>query len=150
MGAKGSKPANHDGTGFLYQEIRGETKENQFANHHGSGSLHQEITREEGDKQPNHRGTEPYQVVRRENKGRTGRRETRLQTMMAPAELDPVEGRQSQTGLEIMLELDPVEGRQRETKGHKFGNHDGTNCFSLNELRTPSAEAVWRIIPYEA
>ena len=58
-------------------------------------------------------------------------------------ELDPAEGRQKATSLEITTELGPVEGRQRERKGHKPGNHDGTNFFSLNELRTPSAEAVW-------
>ena len=60
------------------------------------------------------------------------------------------------TSLEIMTELGPVEGRKGhkpgnhdgtgssrwETKGHKPGNHDGTNSFSLNESRTPSAEAV--------
>ena len=76
-------------------------------------------------------------------------------------ELDPVEGRQRGTNLEIMTgkkedkgrqretnleiitELHPVEGRQRETKADKPGNHVGTKSFSLQELRTPSAEAVW-------
>ena len=59
-------------------------------------------------------------------------------------ELDPVEGRQRETNLEIMTtgsnrratkggkpgimpELDPVEGRQRETNvGDQPGNHNGT------------------------
>ena len=43
----------------------------------------------------------------------------------------------------IMLEQDPVEGRQRETNGDRPGNHVGTKSVSLQELRTPSAEAVW-------
>ena len=42
-----------------------------------------------------------------------------------------------------MLEQDPVEGRQRETNGDRPGNHVGTKSVSLQELRTPSAEAVW-------
>ena len=58
-------------------------------------------------------------------------------------EQDPVEGRQRETKVEIMLEQDPVEGRQRETNGDRPGNHVGTKSVSLQELRTPSAEAVW-------
>ena len=72
-------------------------------------------------------------------------------------EQDPVEGRQRETNLEIMTEQDPVEGRQRETnleimtkqdsrretKADKPGNHVVTKSVSLQELRTPSAEAVW-------
>ena len=54
-------------------------------------------------------------------------------------ELNPVEGRQRETNLEIMT----VEGRQRETKEDKPGNHFVTKSVSLQELRTPSAEAVW-------
>ena len=69
---------------------------------------------------------------------------------------DPVEGRQRETNLEIRTKQDPVEGRQRgedkhdetrssrrETKGDKPGNHVVTKSVSLQELRTPSAEAVW-------
>ena len=56
---------------------------------------------------------------------------------------DPVEGRQRETNLEIMTKQDPVEGRQRETKEDRPGNHVVTKSVSLQELRTPSAEAVW-------
>ena len=81
--------------------------------------------------------------------------ETDLEIML---EQDPIEGRQMETDLEsvegrqretngdrpgIMLEQDPVEGRQRETKEDRSGNHVGTKSVSLQELRTPSAEAVW-------
>ena len=66
--------------------------------------------------------------------------ETDLEIML---EQDPVEGRPMETDLEIMLEQDPVEGRQRETNGDRPGNHVGTKSVSLQELRTPSAEAVW-------
>ena len=59
---------------------------------------------------------------------------------------EPVEGRQRETNLQIMTKQDPVEGRQRETKEDKPGNHVVTKSVSLQELRTPSAEAVWRII----
>ena len=49
--------------------------------------------------------------------------------------------------LRIMVDLDlcakELEGREREIKGDKHRNYDGTSSFSLNELRTPSAEAVW-------
>ena len=58
-------------------------------------------------------------------------------------EEDPVEGRQMETDLEIMTKQDPVEGRQRETKEDRPGNHVVTKSVSLQELRTPSAEAVW-------
>ena len=56
---------------------------------------------------------------------------------------DPVEGRQRETNLEITTKQDPVEGRQRETKEDRPGNHVVTKSVSLQELRTPSAEAVW-------
>ena len=55
---------------------------------------------------------------------------------------DPVEGRQRETNLEITTKQDPVEGRQRETKEDKSGNHVVTKSVALQELRTPSAEAV--------
>ena len=42
-----------------------------------------------------------------------------------------------------MTKQDPVEGRQRETKEDRLGNHVVTKSVSLQELRTPSAEAVW-------
>ena len=42
-----------------------------------------------------------------------------------------------------MTKQDPVEGRQRETKEDKSGKHVVTKSVSLQELRTPSAEAVW-------
>ena len=66
-------------------------------------------------------------------------RERKVEIML---EQDPVEGRQRKTKVEIMLEQDPVEGRQRETNGDRPGNHVGTKSVSLQELRTPSAEAV--------
>ena len=72
--------------------------------------------------------------------------ETDLEIML---EQDPVEGRQRETNGDkpgIMLEQDPVEGRQRETNGDRPGNHVGTKSVSLQELRTPSAEAVWGTI----
>ena len=71
---------------------------------------------------------------------------------------DPVEGRQRETkedkhdetrsskretNLEITTKQDPVEGRQRETNEDRPGNHVITKSVSLQELRTPSAEAVW-------
>ena len=67
-------------------------------------------------------------------------RERKVEIML---EQDPVEGRQRETKVEIMLEQDPVEGRQRQTNGDRPGNHVGTKSVSLQELRTPSAEAVW-------
>ena len=67
-------------------------------------------------------------------------RETNLEIM---TKQDPVEGRHRETNLEFMTKQDPVEGRQRETKEDKPGNHVVTKSVSLQELRTPSAEAVW-------
>ena len=103
-----------------------------------------------GEKPRNHDGTGSS---RRESKGRQASKSWRNwiplkgRQRVEITELDPVEGRQRETqretkgnSLEIMMELDPVGGRQRETKGEKPPNHDGTNSFSLNELRT---EAVW-------
>ena len=43
------------------------------------------------------------------------------------------------------MKQDPVEGRQRETKEDRPGNHVVTKSVSLQELRTPSAEAAWGI-----
>ena len=59
-----------------------------------------------------------------------------------------LEGNQRETSiqiseLEIMTKQDPLEGRQRETKEDRPGNHVVTKSVSLQELRTPSAEAVW-------
>ena len=56
---------------------------------------------------------------------------------------DPVEGRRRETNPEIVTKQDPVEGRQRETKEDRPGNNVVTKSVSLQELRTPSAEAVW-------
>ena len=42
-----------------------------------------------------------------------------------------------------MTKQDPVEGRQRETEEDRPGNDVVTKSVSLQELRTPSAEAVW-------
>ena len=67
------------------------------------------------------------------------KRETNREIM---TKQDPVEGRQRETNLEITTKQDPVEGRQRETKEDRPGNHVVTKSVSLQELRTPSAEAV--------
>ena len=61
---------------------------------------------------------------------------------------DLVEGRQRETNGDrpgIMSEQDPIEGRQRETNGDRPGNHGGIKSVSLQELRTPLAEAIWGI-----
>ena len=54
------------------------------------------------------------------------RRETKGDKWRQTWRQDPVEGRQMETDLEIMLEQDPVEGGQRETNGDTPGNHVGT------------------------
>ena len=67
-------------------------------------------------------------------------RETNLEIM---TKQDPIEGGQRETNLEIMTKQDRVEGKQKETKEYKPGNHVVTRSVSLQEVRTPSAEAVW-------
>ena len=71
---------------------------------------------------------------------RSSKRETNLESM---TKQEPVEGRQRETNLQIMTKQDPVEGRRMETKEDKHRNHVVTKSVSSQELRTPSAEAVW-------
>ena len=82
----------------MYRQIRRETQGDKLLQNDGSTK---------GDKQPNHDGTGTlHQKNGRETKGDKPR---------IMVELDPVEGKQRKTSLEIMTELDPVEeGRQTE------------------------------------
>ena len=55
-------------------------------------------------------------------------------------ELDPVEGKQRETGLEMVMELDPEEGRQRETNGERPQNHDGIGSNGRKRIHETSLE----------